>query len=477
VEPFASRWPYFLLLAVCIAHGLSSLVLVGVHHGLGYDETVYLSQYNRVVPAGTFTAPRARGVPLLVAPVTLITASTAVTRLWLAFLSSALMFVGFRPWLRLVSPYVVPLAAALFSGLWVTIFYGYEAMPNMFVAVLAVPAAALAVLHLREPRRSTLIWLAVCVGAVALIRPSDGLYLGAALALVALIARRTPWRERIAVAVASGLGFVAGSAQWVVEAYTSFGGPVKRYHDALAEQGGTGLHFSLPLQAKALGGPILCREGCHPHTSAAAMAWWFLIPPLLVAGLFLARRAERLALASAAVVGLLSAAQYIFGIWYAAPRFLMPAYALLAIPCAAALVEIVRRLPERSRRAGLVVVLVLVAGQVLSQVAILRLGVLPGNNRGLAVVAAEARGINRQLVHDRSCAMAGVGGQPVAYRIRCKFVPTGVLARGDVPAGSVRVFISDAAKPPKRLAGWTRTTIPLPRKKHTYAYTPPPATA
>ena len=37
-----------------------------------------------------------------------------------------LLYVGFRPWLRLVTPYAVPVGAFFFSAIWTTIFYGDE---------------------------------------------------------------------------------------------------------------------------------------------------------------------------------------------------------------------------------------------------------------------------------------------------------------------------------------------------------------
>jgi 4-amino-4-deoxy-L-arabinose transferase-like glycosyltransferase len=468
------NWPHLLLIAVCVLHFLASPLLVGLHYGLGWDETVYLSQFNTTVPAGTFTAPRARGVPLLVAPVTLLTASTAAARLYLALVSSVLMYVAFRPWRRLVDERAVPLAALLFSSLWVTVYYGFQAMPNLYVALAAVPAAALVPLWFRERRTSQLVWLAVCVAAAALLRPSDGLYLGGALGLVALLTAGQRWRDRLLVGATCAAGFVGGALQWVVEAYTRYGGPVERYHDALAQQGGTGLHFSLPLHARTLAGPILCREGCHPQSPISAMLWWFVIPPLVVAAFALARREWRLPLATATVVGLLSAAQYVFGIWYSAPRFLLPAYALMALPCAAALVALVARLSGRARTAGLVAVVVLVAGHALSQAVILERVVLPPDNRDRRMWQAQAHALQTRLVQHRPCAIAGLQSQPIAYRVRCKVVTTRQLVSGDVPAGSVRLYLSASTKPPRALADWTRTRIKMKGPKGSvYTYTPP----
>src|ERR1022692_4116985 len=61
------------LAAVAAAFSLSQLLFVSPRMGLGWDEAVYVSQFSGHAPAAFFDAARARGVPLLVAPVTLVT--------------------------------------------------------------------------------------------------------------------------------------------------------------------------------------------------------------------------------------------------------------------------------------------------------------------------------------------------------------------------------------------------------------------
>lgn len=55
--------------AVTAAFTLAQLVLVRPDLGLGWDETVYVSQVSGHVPAAYFSAPRSRGISLLVAPI------------------------------------------------------------------------------------------------------------------------------------------------------------------------------------------------------------------------------------------------------------------------------------------------------------------------------------------------------------------------------------------------------------------------
>src|SRR5437879_3232707 len=76
-----------LLAAVACCFTLVQLVLVRPGMGLGWDEVVYVSQVGRQAPAAFFSAPRARGVPLLVAPVAVWSSSTTLLRVCLALLS------------------------------------------------------------------------------------------------------------------------------------------------------------------------------------------------------------------------------------------------------------------------------------------------------------------------------------------------------------------------------------------------------
>src|SRR5262249_15131816 len=84
--------------------------------------------------------------------------------------------------------------------------------------------------------------LTVCGAIAALVRPGDALYLAVVLGIAILAVRQ--WR-RLALLAAVVIGFGAGAADWVIEAYLRFGGPLHRLHEAGAEQGGFGFHFGL----------------------------------------------------------------------------------------------------------------------------------------------------------------------------------------------------------------------------------------
>lgn len=81
------RW-YLALAVVAACYTLIQLVFL-TKVGLGWDESVYASQVAHGVPPSDFSAPRARGVPLLLAPVAIFTASATALRVYLALLSGA----------------------------------------------------------------------------------------------------------------------------------------------------------------------------------------------------------------------------------------------------------------------------------------------------------------------------------------------------------------------------------------------------
>jgi len=88
------------LAAVASAFTLVQLLFVRLH-GLSWDEAVYVSQVSRHVPAALFDPARSRGIPLLVAPIALITSSITALRVYLAIASGAALFCSLLAWRRL----------------------------------------------------------------------------------------------------------------------------------------------------------------------------------------------------------------------------------------------------------------------------------------------------------------------------------------------------------------------------------------
>lgn len=258
----------------------------------------------------------------------------------LPLLAGGALWLGFRPWLRILHrPAAVWVAAGLHGSLWITLFYANSAMPNHHTAMGA--AAAVGCFLAPRPRYAG---VAAGLAVVTLIRPNDGVAVAVPLLLAAVLMPALRGHGRLwgrLSAVAAGL--VAGALPWVVEAEVRFGGVHSRLAEADEVQGGLRAVFSLGAHFTALDGPLLCRPCTDDSVRLPATEWWGLLPLLVGLGLWAERRARRSTAPLWPAV-----APYLFLVPYAAPRFLLPAYALLALPAAVGLLAVVHR--ARTRR-------------------------------------------------------------------------------------------------------------------------------
>ncbi|MGW3737258.1 hypothetical protein [Streptomyces sp. NPDC005148] len=405
------------LAVLALAFTLAQLLFAARGLNLSWDESVYASQVTSHIPSAYFSAPRARGVPVLIAPLTLLTASTLALRLYLATLSATALFLALRVWRRLLPMSVIALAGLLFSGLWVTQLYGAQAMPNLWVALCALVAVGcfLRAAGDRGDRRA-LVGLGLAVAAVALLRPSDAVWLSLPMAAASLVVRR--WRRPALFAVLVA-GLALGGAQWIVEAYLSYGGVAARLHRSSAIEGGIGWHLAMGDQLRTLGGgPELCRPCSVPWRHRTSAIWWFATPLLSAGGVLLAARARRLPMVLLpAVCGVAVAVPYLLLIDYAAPRFLLPAYALFSLPVAHALATAARSVRPRLRPAATALVAALVVVQLVSQHVIL--------DRAVTTAAAGTGDYVRIAADLREygvrppCLITGRLATPVGYQARC----------------------------------------------------------
>ncbi|MEU3663599.1 hypothetical protein AB0E77_28235 [Streptomyces sp. NPDC032940] len=354
------------LAAVAAAFTLAQLLLVRPGLGLGWDETVYVSQVTTHHPAAFFSAPRSRGVSLLVAPVASWSSSTALLRVYLAVLSGAGLYLGLRSWRGLFPARVLATAGAFFATLWVTLFYGPQAMPNQWVGIGALICVGGFLRARREREPGALGAVVAGAALMAWMRPTDAVWVTLPLLVLALVRRR----GRLLLALAGGLA--AGGVEWVIEAYAWYGGLAERLEEASRIQGGLGFQIAVDDQLRSLGGRALCRPctGSMPHP--VITLWWVLLPAVALVALAVAVRARRTArtlvpLACAAT----AASPYLFMIGYAAPRFLQPAYALLAVPVADALWHLARTPRGRRRPVGAPLVALALAGHLTVQLVVL----------------------------------------------------------------------------------------------------------
>ncbi|MFF8814765.1 hypothetical protein [Streptomyces pactum] len=401
--------PWLALVALAFAAVQLALVVPRTSVGLLWDESVYASQVDPRHPAAFFSAPRSRGVSVLVAPLVAVTDSAAVIRTVLALASAAALYAVFRVWRPLLGHRATACAALFLAGLWITQISGSQVMPNLWVAYGAVAAVGWFLRAPGEPRARW--WLAAALAAVTLLRLPEGGWL--ALPLLVAAATVPTWRCALPAVLA---GPALGAVQWVVEAYVRFGGVPERLRTAGATEGGMHPHWNVGTVLRSLNGPLLCRpcgtDGPHPLMTL----WWWALPLLTAAALVTARRHRRTATALLPVVCAASLAlSYLFLIGFSAPRFLLPAYALLSLPVAAWVVHTVGH--ARSRVRAATVVAALTAAHLGVQTAVLV--------HSTASTAATARVYQRAAADLRElglrppCLVTGPRALPVGYAAGC----------------------------------------------------------
>jgi hypothetical protein len=118
------------LVVVAAAFSAAQLLFVSPRMGLSWDEVVYVSQASRHAPAAFFDAPRARGIPLLIAPVEAVTTSIAALHIYLSVATGLGLFLALLAWRRPRPAWVLVLAGVMFGGLWAAQFYGPQAFPD-----------------------------------------------------------------------------------------------------------------------------------------------------------------------------------------------------------------------------------------------------------------------------------------------------------------------------------------------------------
>ncbi|GAA3136529.1 hypothetical protein GCM10010521_23370 [Streptomyces rameus] len=454
--------------AVGVAFTVIQIVLVRPDMGLGWDETVYVSQVAEHAPAAFFSAPRARGVSLLVAPVASWSSSVPLLRVYLAVLSGLGLFLALRAWRGVLPVRVVALGGALFASLWVTLFYGPQAMPNLWVALGALGAVGCFLRAQADRSRPGPVWgLAAGAALMALMRPTDAVWVCLPL-LVALVAVRR-WRHGPLLLALVG-GLAAGAAEWVIEAYVDFGGPAQRLADGSRIQGGLGWNNAVGDQLRSLGGRTLCRPCTGAMPSVAETLWWFALPVLAVLGLVVALRARRAAATVLACACAATAAvPYLFLIGYAAPRFLLPAYALLSLPVAGALVFLLTRPRGTWRPVAVTAVTLGLLGHLAIQATVL-VRLVDRTTEGHQRWARIAAGLHRNGVTP-PCLLTGddptAPPVPIAYYAGCASANTAGHNENTTAAGLARtarrmpvaVLTADGVEPPSYARTWTTVRL------------------
>jgi len=353
----SARTDLLWLLGVAAAFTVAVLALNPLHQGFSWDETVYVSQISKHTPGMPWAPERARGMPLLVAPVTLLTSSPAALRMYLSVLAGAALFLALLAWRQLRPAWVLALAGLIFGGLWVAQAEAPLVFPNFWAAVGALAAAGLflrGVTKVGSPRVNGIL-LGVTVAFTALMRPADAVFLLGPLLLFGLTV--PAWRSwPVLLAVTAGLA--VGLGEWLVEAYLYFGGLGARLRGTRSASGGTGFHVVNGLRFM---------NGRTSWTYPGILGWWAVFILLAMLGVWAISRSQGwphalVPVACATSVYLL----YSFPDLVSA-RYLLPTYLLLAIPVADGIAWLSASSFRSRRVAGITVAAVFVAAELASQ--------------------------------------------------------------------------------------------------------------
>src|SRR5215471_5079366 len=345
------------LLGAAAAFTVAVLALNPLHQGFSWDETVYVSQISKHTPSMPWAPERARGMPLLVAPVTMLTSSPAPLRLYLSVLAGAALFLALLAWRQLGPAWILALAGLVFGGLWVAQAEAPLVFPNFWAAVGALAAAGLflrGVTKVGSPRVNAIL-LVIAVAFTTLMRPADAVFLFVPLLLFGLTV--TAWRSwTVLLAVAAGLA--VGLGEWLAEAYLYFGGLGARLRGTRSASGGTGFHVVNGLRFM---------NGRTSWTYPDILGWWAVFILLAVFGVWAVSRTR--GWPHALVPAVCATSVYLL---YSFPdlisaRYLLPTYLLLAIPVADGIAWLSAGAFGSRRIAGITVASVFIAAELASQ--------------------------------------------------------------------------------------------------------------
>jgi hypothetical protein len=323
-----------LLVAVGVAYLVAQFALFSFSRPPGWDESVYLSQVMPDVSPMVFLPSRARGITLLIAPVTVLGGSVGQVRLFLMVASAIAVTASFRVWIPLIG-LAAPVAAVMFSFTWLALLNGSEVMPNLWAAILGLATTGLVAQRLDDGRARHIVLAAAALAAMALTRPTEAAVLAGAIGLYVVVFRRSEWRLLGPLAVGLALGWLP----WFIEMSIRFGGPLRALDEAAVEHfAAASISHNLFIHLAATGGKLTA-----DRAPLGGVIWWGLLAALTIVAIAKARGAGRTAAIICSLGTLALALEYVvFVSTLPAPRFLLPAYALASVPAAIGAMIMVR---------------------------------------------------------------------------------------------------------------------------------------
>lgn len=494
------------LVGAVVAFTVAVLAFTPLRMTLSWDETVYASQISQHVPIMRWGPERARGMPLLVAPVTLLTGSATTLRVYLALLAGAALLVALLAWRGLRPAWVLGLAGVIFGGLAIVQSQATRLYPNYWIAIGGLAGAGLALQAMTRQKapRWAVICLAVAGAYTALMRPPDAVIIFAPLAVIAMVVMR---RRSVPVVLAIAAGVGAGGLEWVAEAYMYFHGPFARLHSTSNAVGGT--KFDPVTSLRILNGERAASvpgyPGVHGWSYPGLLLWWAALLGLVLIGVYAAGRLraagpQRPAVsdpgagterAVAGVAGgapsltqvreasqdreaagagitrwLIAATPVICAlsvyILYSLPvrdnaRYLQPTWALLSIPAADGVAWLART-PGGKRRIAIAAATAFLAVEFVSQHVVLG-GIWAGLRVEATAEGHAAQGLRALGVH-APCVLTTVRRphfapvvEPVAYQLGCNYLGTIRHAR-QAGNAQVVVLVQGAGHPWPYAAQW-----------------------
>jgi hypothetical protein len=418
-----------LVVVVGLAYLVAQSLAFSLDRPASWDEAIYLSQVEPGAEPLPFVPSRARGITFLALPILQLGGSLAQLRVFLAVVSAAALIGSFRMWVPVIGFGAVA-AAVLFAGAWPVLFYGSELMPNLWMALIGVAATAVLARRLAagEGRADELV-AGGLVAVAALIRPLDAVVLTAALVLVPLVVRRAT----VSWIVHLVLGLLAGWAPWLVEMTARFGSPREAF-GAAARLGHTG-RWSLLENARqylALSDGPSIGPVADPNIPTSGVLWLIGLGLLIVLGI---GAASRRGLLSSLVVpiaaGTALAAEYVLLTDAQAPRFLLPALALLTLPAGLGLASIVMRVRDREAPAPARTVAAVGASILVLAWAVVQLGIATKVEAGATRQRASAQRVGleiRGLAAGEPCHVYSETSFPmVGHAAGCRAAPLGMV--------------------------------------------------
>ena len=441
------------VLLVAVGYCLAQLVLLETDRFLTWDEAVYLSEVRPQADPVGMGAHRARGITLLVAPVALLTDSMLVLRVYLAVVSSAVLFLAFVVWCRSIG-WSAPVAAAILASSWVAVFYGSAIYPNLYSGLLSVAAIGWALAHARSPVRLGNLTILALVALVTLIRPLDSLLLVLGLVVVALVVDR---HMTLTLTGAGLAGLALGAVPWAIEGWVRFGGPIRRLELSREVVGG-GMGNNVAEYLRLL-------DGSGSVNTVAVVSLGALIL-LGLLGLTSRERVARQAAAASLTAAILFSAPYLFATEHVVQRFLLGALGFLAIAAALGSMTIAERIGNRITTAVAVVAVLLL---LLSAWNLPALRAWDERQTGNGLTALHVGRAIRSAVATESCFFLAPSNHPaISFASGCRGATLGQELEANVSAletaggdGS-QLFVATNSRDPGSLIGdgWRCDAIP-----------------